>query len=86
MKMHHANKRLKISENSDKIEKNYQFSDKSAYYGTPSKGNVKFPSEIAFIASKLKIKKCTHKLYKILLFTIWRTQLKIQQFDVCTNK
>lgn len=47
--MHHANKRLKISENSEKIENNYQFIDKSVYYGTPSKGNVKISSEINLI-------------------------------------
>uniref|UniRef100_A0A336MTZ0 protein acetyllysine N-acetyltransferase n=1 Tax=Culicoides sonorensis TaxID=179676 RepID=A0A336MTZ0_CULSO len=35
--MHHASKRLKISENCEKLENNYEFSHKSVYYAVPNK-------------------------------------------------
>lgn len=39
--MHHASKRLKISENGEKIENNYENNYKSVYYAVPTKGKQK---------------------------------------------
>lgn len=45
-KMHHTSKRLKISENSEELEINYEFKQKNVYFASAPKGMLKFLRKI----------------------------------------